>query len=142
MTGRVSLLLGAVALVAGAVAVRLLAGGDDAGETVAAGTPMVQVVVPELSGDEARGRDLFGASCASCHGENAAGRAAIAPPLVHLVYEPGHHADGAFVLAAARGVRQHHWTFGDMPAVPGVSPQDVAAITAYVRALQRANGIY
>lgn len=59
-----------------------------------------------------------------------------------MIYEPGHHADGAFFLAAARGVRQHHWSFGDMPAVPDVTPQEVAAIIAYVRALQRANGIY
>lgn len=103
---------------------------------------MVEVTVPELSGLAAEGRTAFDALCASCHGENAAGRQGIAPPLVHVVYEPGHHADGAFLLAATRGVRQHHWTFGDMPPVPEASPQDVAAITAYVRELQRANGIF
>nr|WP_244953856.1 cytochrome c [Stappia indica] len=103
---------------------------------------MVEVTVPELSGLAAEGRTAFDALCASCHGENAAGRQGIAPPLVHVIYEPGHHADGAFLLAATRGVRQHHWTFGDMPPVPEASPQDVAAITAYVRELQRANGIF
>ena len=103
---------------------------------------MVEVKVPELSDLAAEGRTAFDALCASCHGENAAGRQGIAPPLVHVVYEPGHHADGAFLLAATRGVRQHHWTFGDMPPVPEASPQDVAAIIAYVRELQRANGIF
>lgn len=103
---------------------------------------MAEVVVPELSGLAAEGKTAFDALCASCHGENAAGRQGIAPPLVHVIYEPGHHADGAFLLAATRGVRQHHWTFGDMPPVPEASPQDVAAITAYVRELQRANGIF
>jgi hypothetical protein len=47
----------------------------------------------------------------------------------------------AFVLAAKQGVRAHHWRFGNMPAVEGVSDEDVLQITDYVRALQRANGI-
>jgi hypothetical protein len=47
----------------------------------------------------------------------------------------------AFVLAAAQGVRAHHWGFGNMPAIEGVTNEDVVQITAYVRALQRANGI-
>ncbi|WP_428696469.1 cytochrome c [Stappia sp.] len=136
------LLSGAVALLAIAGGAYLLSGGDAGRTTTGSGTPMASVTVPELSGELARGRELFDASCASCHGANAAGRAGIAPPLVHMIYEPGHHADGAFFLAAARGVRQHHWSFGDMPAVPDVTPQEVAAITAYVRALQRASGIF
>jgi len=40
---------------------------------------------------------------------------------------------------APAGVR--HWRFGDMPPVEGLSRRDVAAIVAYVRELQRANGI-
>jgi mono/diheme cytochrome c family protein len=142
MNRSLALPLGIAALIAAAGGVYLLSGGRDAGGPATDGAPMVQVVVPGLSGDEVRGRDLFGESCAGCHGENAAGRSGIAPPLVHVIYEPGHHADGAFFLAVSRGVRQHHWSFGDMPALPDVTPQDVAAIVAYVRALQRANGIY
>lgn len=135
------LLVGVGLLLAAAGGVPLLVGGDDTAETPS-GAPMARVVVPDLSAEAGRGRGLFDDACAVCHGENAAGRDGIAPPLVHVIYEPGHHADGAFFLAAARGVRQHHWSFGDMPAVPDVTPQEVAAIIAYVRALQRANGIY
>jgi len=47
----------------------------------------------------------------------------------------------AFVLAAQNGVRAHHWEFDNMPAVEGVTRSDILAIVAYIRALQRANGI-
>ena len=57
------------------------------------------------------------------------------------VGQPNHHADLAFLLAARQGVRAHHWRFGDMPPVQGVGEQEIEEIVAYVRALQRANGI-
>lgn len=47
----------------------------------------------------------------------------------------------AFVRAAREGVRAHHWRFGDMPPVEGVSDADLAGIIAFVREVQRANGI-
>lgn len=100
----------------------------------------VHVEVPALKGAAAAGEAVFAASCAVCHGRDAAGSEQ-GPPLVHRIYEPGHHGDAAFALAVARGVRQHHWSFGDMPPQPGVSPREVEQIVAYVRALQRANGI-
>lgn len=109
---------------------------------VAQGSPMVEVQVPEtLSGQAQIGQRGFEGLCAQCHGENAAGRQGIGPPLVHRIYEPSHHADAAFLLAAQNGVRAHHWNFGNMPPVEGVTRADVMAITAYVRELQRANGI-
>ena len=71
-----------------------------------------------------------------------AGQEGIAPPLVHRIYEPSHHGDMAFVLAARNGVRAHHWPFGDMPPVgQPLTDGELAAIIAYVRELQRANGI-
>ena len=81
------------------------------------------------------------AKCAACHGVNAAGKDGVAPPLVHKIYEPSHHGDESFQRAAALGVRAHHWPFGNMPAVEGVTRGDVKMITAYIRELQRANGI-
>lgn len=107
----------------------------------ASGAALVEVQVPALEGEALAGETLFRENCASCHGENAGGREGIGPPLVHKIYEPGHHADGAFLLATARGVRAHHWPFGDMPPVEGVSQADVEKIVVYVRTLQRANGI-
>jgi mono/diheme cytochrome c family protein len=86
------------------------------------------------------GAELFGLHCSSCHGVEGVGTEQ-GPPLVHRIYEPSHHGDGAFVMAALRGVRAHHWTFGDMPPVEGITQERVLAITAYVRWLQRKAGI-
>lgn len=103
--------------------------------------PIVQVAVPELDSVAQAGKVAFDANCASCHGANAAGQEGVAPPLVHIIYEPNHHGDQSFYLAASRGVNAHHWPFGDMPPVEGVSEVEVSQIIAYVRTLQRANGI-
>lgn len=103
---------------------------------------MVNVTVPEtLSANAEIGKVAFEAKCAVCHGENAAGQDGVAPPLVHKIYEPSHHGDAAFLVAAKNGVRAHHWRFGNMPPVEGVTDSDVKMIVAYVRELQRANGI-
>ncbi len=101
---------------------------------------VVDVAVPELSATAAGGESLFIENCAACHGENAAGTAS-GPPLIHKYYEPSHHGDGAFHAAVMQGVRAHHWRFGNMPPVDGLEEQDVGSIIAYVREVQRANGI-
>jgi mono/diheme cytochrome c family protein len=88
----------------------------------------------------AEGERLFSDNCARCHGARAAGTDA-GPPLVHIVYEPNHHADMAFQRAVALGVPAHHWDFGNMPPVPGLDEAAVEQITAYVRWVQRAAGI-
>ncbi|WP_299479803.1 cytochrome c [uncultured Roseibium sp.] len=114
---------------------------DDAGANSAPG-PLVKITLPNtLSTDAKSGWQLFEAECAVCHGTDAVGKEGIAPPLVHRIYEPSHHADESFQQAVALGVRAHHWTFGNMPPVAGLSRADVALIVAYVRELQRANGI-
>lgn len=105
------------------------------------GDVMAQVQVPELSGQAALGAAVFSENCATCHGVNAAGKDGAGPPLVHKIYESSHHGDMAFVLAAQQGVRQHHWSFGNMPARPHVTEPEILAVISYVRALQRANGI-
>ena len=109
----------------------------------ASGAPLVDVVVPvTLSAQAQQGETYYNAVCASCHGTNAAGQDGIAPPFVHRIYEPSHHGDGAFVVAARNGVRAHHWSFGNMPPVPQpLTDAELGAIIAYVRELQRANGI-
>ena len=109
---------------------------------VDAGAPIVEVTLPEeLSANAEIGKRAFEAKCAVCHGANAAGQNGVAPPLVHKIYEPSHHADMAFVMAAQNGVRAHHWNFGNMPPVEGLTQGDVMMIATYVRELQRANGI-
>lgn len=108
---------------------------------VQSGVPLAMVTVPALSASEREGETAYNKSCASCHGPDAAGQDGVAPPFVHRIYEPNHHGDGAFLVAALNGVRSHHWPFGDMPPVEGVEEADVKKIIEYVRALQRANGI-
>jgi len=101
---------------------------------------IVDVSVPELSSVAAKGKVEFDANCAQCHGKNAAGTGK-GPPLIHNVYNPGHHGDQAFLFAAKRGVRQHHWPYGNMPPQPQVNGAQITAIVKYVRELQVANGI-
>lgn len=103
---------------------------------------LVSVTLPEqLSNNAIMGKRIFYAKCALCHGQNAAGKQGIAPPLIHKIYEPSHHGDESFYRAVAVGTRAHHWPFGDMPPVDGLTRDDVSKIITYVRELQRANGI-
>ena len=120
-----------------ALAVLLLAGcaGDGAG-TDGGSAPS------GLSPAAREGERAFNARCALCHGAGAAGGTGIGPPLVHPIYEPGHHQDFAFRNAVRNGVTAHHWEFGNMPPVPGVSDAEIESIICYVRELQRAAGIF
>jgi cytochrome c len=104
---------------------------------------IVNILMPEELSETAKlGEALFNKNCATCHGQNAVGQQGVAPPLVHKIYEPSHHGDQSFQMAVAMGVRSHHWKFGNMPAIEGLSREDVFQITQYVRDLQRANGIF
>ena len=106
------------------------------------GDPIAQVRLPgELSPEAGIGKTIFEAKCAACHGQNAAGQNGVAPPLIHKIYEPGHHSDASFLQAAQRGVTSHHWNFGNMPPIEGLTRADVQYIARYVRELQRENGI-
>lgn len=133
------LVLFAALVAAVPIAWAMLSGGGDAGK---ADKPLTQVTVPSLSAMAQAGQAAFDANCAACHGDNAAGRDGAGPPLIHRIYEPNHHSDAAFFLAARQGVRSHHWPFGNMPPVEDVSDEEVALIVSYVRELQRANGIF
>ncbi len=121
-----------------AAAALLAACGGAGGGGGAAGSPADDPTI-----DLARGRQLFEANCAACHGIDANGTDE-GPPFLHPVYEPNHHGDESFQRAAANGVRAHHWDFGDMPPIGaqnGLTREDVAQIVAYVRSLQREVGI-
>lgn len=87
----------------------------------------------------AAGEPLYQASCAVCHGTDLRGTDK-GPSHLSVVYEPNHHGDAAFVLSVQNGVRAHHWPFGDMAPVPGLSDEDLEAIVAYVRENQRISG--
>ncbi len=86
------------------------------------------------------GRGLYDLHCAECHGTGGFGTTE-GPPLTHEIYRPAHHADISFHLAVQRGVRSHHWNFGDMPPQPNVAVHRIQEIVDYVRWLQREAGI-
>ncbi|WP_055686788.1 cytochrome c [Loktanella sp. 5RATIMAR09] len=139
--------IGVFALVVAGGGAYVMTVGADAPNVSGATPPtvaalLVEVAIPAtFTEQQAMGQIAFEASCAACHGVNAAGRDGIAPPLVHKIYEPSHHGDEAFQRAVALGVQAHHWPFGNMAAVEGLTRADVATIVSYIRALQVENGI-
>ena len=138
---------GAAGILAAALAFVLIRGGAGDGPApgdrpeAPPGAPLAAVEMPELSATAQLGRKAFAENCAECHGPDASGRQGSGPPLIHKIYEPGHHADMAIVLAAQRGVTAHHWRFGNMPPVPGLTERELGSIVVYIREVQRANGI-
>lgn len=136
---RVSVLI----LIAAAVAAVAYAFWPAATDRGGSGAALAEVRLPAaLDARAESGRQVFDDHCAVCHGSAGSGRDGMGPPLIHRIYEPGHHGDGAFANAVVNGVRAHHWPFGDMAPVAGVSRDDIAAIIAYVRTVQRENGIF
>ena len=101
---------------------------------------LARLKLPPTPAEHQQGEDLFNANCASCHGESARGTNQ-GPPLLHVIYEPSHHSDASFILAARTGVPAHHWTFGNMPPQPQVDSVAMRKITGYVRWAQREVGI-
>lgn len=87
------------------------------------------------------GESVFNANCSLCHGMGAVGTKQ-GPPLLDRVYHPGHHPDASFRNAVRNGVPSHHWEFGDMAPVPGVSADEIEEVICYVRETQRANGLF
>lgn len=109
--------------------------GDDAA------TKVVDVTLPPaLSVKAQRGAKAFADNCAACHGDRGSGSDK-GPPLIHNIYNPGHHGDEAFYLAMQRGVRQHHWPYGNMPPQTQVNTAMAGHVIAYIREVQVANGI-
>ncbi|HEY4485972.1 MAG TPA: cytochrome c [Nitrospiria bacterium] len=88
----------------------------------------------------AKGEAVFGRFCLGCHGQGAMGTGR-GPSFIQRVYEPSHHGDEAFYRAARMGVQAHHWSFGNMPPIAGVTDDELKEIVAYVRWLQRQAGI-
>jgi len=128
-----SIAVSAFVLLGVGIVIWKMTGGD-------ASTSHVDVRLPELSTPAKVGLTLFQDNCAACHGDNGSGSDQ-GPPLIHKIYEPGHHGDGAFFVAASRGVRSHHWRFGNMPPQPQVTARQVEKIVRFVREVQAANGI-
>ena len=89
----------------------------------------------------AKGQLLYEKYCGSCHGAELDGTEK-GPPLVHPFYKPSHHGDQSFYRAALEGVRQHHWNFGDMERVEGITPGKMDRIVPYVRYYQQQKKLF
>lgn len=118
-----------------------VSGASPAATTEATEVAAVATAQPAFSETALAGKQLFNANCALCHGQDAAGTTQ-GPTLIDRIYHPGHHSDFSFRRAVAQGVRQHHWTFGDMLPVATVTADEVEQIICYVRELQRQHGIF
>ncbi len=99
------------------------------------------VIFPKMTPMLNVGKLNYDTKCAKCHGKNIVGTDK-GPTFLHRVYHPGHHGDGAFFTVVKRGSRAHHWPFGNMPAVDGVTDEQIKSIILYVRAMQQANGLF
>lgn len=113
-----------------ALLVTLMSVGIQAGEQNAPKVPFVY----------SQGYSKFQQFCSACHGKWGDGSKQ-GPPLMHPFYVPSHHSDASFYRAALHGVKAHHWNFGDMPRISGVTEKDMNAVVPYIRWLQRERGI-
>ena len=87
----------------------------------------------------AAGEAVYQAACSICHGSDLRGTDR-GPSHLSAVYRPNHHSDAAFLLAIKVGAAEHHWRFGAMEPIPGLTDEDIAAVTAFVRDRQRTEG--
>ena len=107
---------------------------ETAAKTPQPSQPQQQIVASPF------GEQLFSNNCSLCHGADLRGTNT-GPSLLHEYYEPNHHSNASFVIAVRRGVRQHHWDFGNMPAVEGLSIEEVHAVICYIREAQLEDGL-
>ncbi|MEE9542296.1 MAG: cytochrome c [Thermodesulfobacteriota bacterium] len=104
---------------------------------------LLYFTVPVAAEGPKAGEVIYNNNCAKCHGKKGAGSVlGNGPPLVHKIYEPNHHGDASFHMAVVRGVRAHHWSFGNMPRIEGVNKDQVNKIIKYIRGLQKEAGIF
>ena len=125
----------------------LLALGCGGGDTAASPTAAPRLAADAPAPGDGRaemaraGETLFNRNCSTCHGVGAVGTNQ-GPPLLDRLYHPGHHPDASFRNAVRNGVQSHHWNFGDMLPVPGVSADELEQIICYVRSTQRESGLF
>jgi cytochrome c5 len=88
-----------------------------------------------------KGQLLYEKYCRSCHGQQLTGTDK-GPPLLHPFYKPSHHGDQSFYRAAWEGVQQHHWEFGNMAPVEGMTAKKMDSLVPYVRYYQQQKKLY
>lgn len=100
-----------------------------------AGADGLRAMPAELIGDRGRGRSVFGAKCAVCHGPDGAGNPAI-PPGVPPLWGARSFSVGA---SMARQAKATSFIWHNMPFGMGktLTPQEAADVAAFVTAQAR-----
>lgn len=141
--GRLPIILGVVGVVAVIAVVLLSIGGEGEAPEAAPVDPhtgLSEFDIPVQDPDMVTaGQEVYEVSCSACHGLDLRGTPT-GPSLLSIIYNPIHHPDDAFLSAALNGVTAHHWAFGDMTPVAGVSEEQLEQVIAYVRDDQRVQG--
>lgn len=91
-------------------------------------------------GAVAQGEQLYQTNCAGCHGSELQGTR-IGPPMLDEYYLPATTPDSQFVSAIDDGASAEQFDFGPMPAIPGLTDEQVQEIIGYVRGQQREAGL-
>ena len=133
MIRTMSLVLAGIAAPAGVYIA--LDGGADAPMSSSA-----HMVIPNLSSQAFSGREHFAANCGSCHGAYGEG-SDNGPVLIHMIYGETLFRDEEIVASVREGAPARNWPFGDMPAVPGVTDEQLTLMIGFLREVQAANGI-
>lgn len=110
------------------------------GKPVSVRFTQAELVRPELSAQTSNGKQNFDSACAKCHGPSLRGTDQ-GPPLLNPIYAPMNHGDDMVLAAMKNGAPQHMWKFGSMPKPQGLAPNAEPDVLAYIRAMQKANGI-
>lgn len=85
------------------------------------------------------GEAVYQQYCAECHGVDLRGTDK-GPSQLSIIYEPNHHGDYAYRVAIREGTREHHWWFGDMPPVEGITDLEIEKVISFIRAEQQRLG--
>ena len=85
------------------------------------------------------GAAVYQQYCAECHGVDLRGTDK-GPSQLSIIYEPNHHGDYAYRVAIREGTREHHWWYGDMPPVEGITDLEIEKVISYIRAEQERLG--
>ena len=160
MRGRAEFRLAAAVFAACAIALACGAEADDAGDAASAEpaptdtapmstapvstAPISTTDAPALPSTAAAlavpdGAAVYQQYCAECHGADLRGTDK-GPSQLSIIYEPNHHGDHAYRLAIREGTREHHWWFGDMPPVEGITDLEVEKVISYIRSEQERLG--
>ena len=146
MTGRTTgLRMALTILITCVIAAACGADADEVGDTSAAEpipTQAADVITPASTAAELAipdGAEVYQQYCAECHGVGLRGTDE-GPSQLSIIYEPNHHGDYAYRVAIREGTREHHWWFGDMPPVEGISDLEIEKVISFIRAEQQRLG--